>query len=164
MAVHLPQGVDEAGDRGNGLARLAVGEDDLGTGEGLEQQFQGVQVLRALEQPASASRHAALLLLPLEELQHFFQVGVDLALVLAVEPSGVGGHVDVGVHGAQEGMLHEHELFVGLQGVERVDGEDLRHVLEHGRDFAPGALDTHARLLKCLPGQRRRVACFPPGR
>ncbi|MNG29437.1 hypothetical protein D3C84_1148630 [compost metagenome] len=61
-----------------------MGQDHLGLGEQLQQQVQGVQVLGSLEQPALASRFAALGFLPLQELQHLLQLGVDRPLVLLV--------------------------------------------------------------------------------
>ncbi|MCY1375926.1 hypothetical protein D9M69_633780 [compost metagenome] len=92
--------MDEAGQRGNGPGRFAMGEHHLRTGEHFEQQLQGMQVLRALEQPAPAGGDATTCLLPLQELQGALEVTVDLGLVLTVEPGGVAGDVDVGVHGA----------------------------------------------------------------
>ncbi|MNG95677.1 hypothetical protein D3C79_547190 [compost metagenome] len=139
-----------------------MGKHHLRPGEHLEQQLQGMQVLRALEQPAPARGNATACLLPLQELQGALEVTVDLGLVLAIEPGGIAGDVDVGVHGAEERVLHQHELLVGLLGVQWVNGQQLREELDHRRYFGTRQADALQRLFQGFPAQGRRVAGFPP--
>ncbi|MCY1178154.1 hypothetical protein D9M73_184930 [compost metagenome] len=61
-------------------------------------------------------------------------------------------------------MFHQHELFIGLLGVQRVDGQQLREELDHSRDFVPCPGDTLEWLLQCFTGQGCGVTGFPPQR
>ena len=124
--------------------------------------MQRVKVLRGFEQPALACRFTPLAFLPLQELQHFFQLGIHRPLILLIQPAGVAGHVDVGVHGAHERVFHEHELFVAEHGIERVNREDLRNDFGHQIDLGPGLGDTPGRHGQGFVWQWCRKTGFPP--
>ena len=153
------------------------------------QGVQIAQVRRGFQHPTLGRSAACLAFLPLQELQHPVQIGICGREIPAVEPGPVARHIGSGLRNVgQERVGQEHDLFLGLAGVHRVDGEQLRRqvsgdrfalladrdarirtagprVVEPGSDLdhlpAVGAVKTFVRGQKAL--QQGRTAAHHPG-
>ena len=120
---------------GSVFARIAVRLDHAGVREGFKENVPEAQVEGGLQDP-TLRRPPGSFLLPLQELQHLLQVTVGGAQVLAREPGDIawGVHERLG-HPALEGVLAEHDLFIGSFGVPGVDRCQYRLVVQDPLHF-----------------------------
>ena len=147
--------------------RIAVGLDDGCGRMVLEDPLEVDHVVRGLEHEG-ADRLAPHPLLPLQETQQAGVVAIgDVAVVLEM-PAQVARHV----HRSRrrrglEGVLEQHQVFVGRECVEGMDGGEAWIVGQHCGDLGlcvgDAGIARALRLGEVPAGKGRGMAAFPPG-
>ena len=94
--------------------------------EARKKMLRVVQMVGCFQQPAFPSQSFSPFL-PLQKLKLQKEIVVSCRLILLIETVAVIGHEAVTLgHGAHEGVLEQHDLFIGSHRIHWVDGRKFR--------------------------------------